>query len=169
MKPFLQEVGNYGVSQAQDRLTRVLEPGGIRSGDLTASQTVFEVTGAEVRWGSNKRYAAQVNYGGTIRPIPPKQALAIPIPDRLKRSGIGPGKADPQREILTFIPSTGGAKGNVIGLLVDEEGLFGGGKGQALYILAREVTQQARPHLFLDDEDVEEIEILFSDFIELTE
>ena len=169
-RELFERIGVLGMSSAARRLEQVLsdDPDAVRTGRLAASlrasrqggsspDTIFELGAFEVTIGSNVPYAAQVHFGGRIEPTGGRKAIAIPLLAQIKRSGIWPSEADPQRNILTFVPVDGGAKGNVIGLLVDEEGLFGQA-GEALYLLARYVDQEPRPFLFWDDDDRRTIE-----------
>lgn len=151
----MRMIGQHAVGQAAFRLTQVLsqDSGAVRTGALEASLTVFEATDQHVVVGSNLPYARQVHHGGRIEPVPPGKALAIPLDPSLQRLGIGPAELDPQRELLSFVPMRGGASGNVIGLLVDDEGEFGFGEGEALFALATHVDQEPRPYLYFDDED----------------
>ena len=162
-------VGVLGMSSSHARLqTHVSAEEGISTGKLAASLavteqgaggegTIFELEDDRVQVGSNLPYAAQKHYGGTIRPKPPGKALAIPLLDRIKRSGIGPGEADPNREIYDFVPVAGGVSGDVIGVLVDSEGLFGE-EGEAHYALASEVYQEGWRFMGWDGEDERTIE-----------
>ena len=152
----MQAIGQYAVTQSVGRLGQVLsdDPDGVRTGDLAQSIEVFEATDNRVVAGSNLGYAAQVNFGGRIDPTPPNKALAIPLPAKLKRSRQWPRQLDPNRDELSFVPIRGGASGNVIGLLVDDEGTFGFGRGEALFALAKYVDQPPRPYMYWDDEDL---------------
>jgi len=166
-RELLRLIGVHVMGQATHRLTQVLGMGGenaVRTGPLPASlnvspsgqgsaDTIFELSDERVEVGSNLRYAAQVHYGGRIVPKPPHKALAIPLPLRVKRNELWPSELDPDREVLDFVPKRGGASGNVIGLLVDTEGEFGFGEGEALYALAKHVDQEGKPYLYGDDED----------------
>lgn len=155
-RPLMEAIGVHAMGAALDRLTSVLKPDeGIRSGDLTASltaagpgtateHTVFRLSDHSVEVGTNLPYAAQVHFGGTIKPRQAK-SLAIPLPDALKRSGLGPREYDPTGERLHFRPVRGG-KPNVFGLLFDDD--------KPMYALAWSVTQPARPFMGLDDADI---------------
>lgn len=168
-RDLMLQVGVLGASSAVRRLSTVLsqEEDAVRTGRLGASltvatrgrsgpDTIFELSDDSVAVGTNLRYAAQVQFGGRIEPATGK-ALAIPLNKRLKRSRLWPRDLDPGRELLDFVPISGGASGNVIGLLVDSEGVFGP-EGDALYALASYVDQKARPFLFWDDDDMDVIE-----------
>ncbi|KPL10735.1 hypothetical protein AMJ85_05295 [candidate division BRC1 bacterium SM23_51] len=173
--PFLTACGMLLLASASRRLDTVLKHGDVvRSGTLEKSlqatgpgtgtpHTIFNVSEWEVYFGSSVPYAAQVNYGGTIYPDE-RDALAIPLTTELKRYGIGPLELDPTREVLKFVPTQKG-KPNVIGVLVDEEGLLGKGTGP-LYALAYLVRQEPRPFLYIDEEDVAEIQELWAVHLE---
>lgn len=160
----MRSIGEYGVGQAKFRLTQVLKPDSeVRTGDLQNSLTVFSVSDSRVVIGSNLVYAAQVHFGGTIRPRPGHKALAIPLLPALQRQQLGPLDIDPNRDFLTFMHYTGG-KPNVFGLLINPEaeltgrrrkkrGRLSGYPPGPLYALAYWVTQRARPYLYFDDED----------------
>lgn len=162
-RPLLKIIGEFGVSQAQERLTKVLKPdSAVRTGNLPASLTVFEVTNSKVVYGSNLVYAAQVHFGGTILPRDAK-ALAIPLLPALQRQQLSPRDLDPNREFLKFIPYTG-SKPNVFGLLINPKEDLTGRQRKArgrlpgyppgpLFALAYWVTQKPRPYLFLDEDD----------------
>jgi phage gpG-like protein len=161
---FLTATGAYLMGRGLTRLTQVLQmgPNVVRTGRLTASlsassrgsgsaNTVWEQDNDHVEVGSNLPYAAQVHYGGTITPRT-RKALAIPLPIALKRAlNNSPSEIDPGRKVLRFQHYRGG-KPNVIGLLIDDEGKLGFGKGP-LYALASSVTQDAHPYLFIDADD----------------
>ena len=170
-RPFFRNVGLLGMASSARRLSRVLgkkTEDAVRTGRLAASLTVgdpgavFELADFQVEFGSNLPYAAQVHYGGTIQPREAK-ALAIPLPVELKRARLWPSDLDPNRELLRFVPYTG-SKPNVFGLLIDPGEGPGprGGKGKGLtpygpgplYALAYWVTQEPRPFLYFDDEDI---------------
>lgn len=164
-KKLLKQVGVLLMSSAVDRLSSVLsqDADAVRTGKLGASlrvnkegsgssDTIFELSDALATVGSNLPYAAQVHHGGTIRPVSGK-LLAIPIPAKLKRSRRWPRDIDPQRKLLTFIPNDSGFGG----VLVDEEGVAGFGKG-VLFVLVPIVRQDPRPFLFVGDEDQQVIE-----------
>jgi phage gpG-like protein len=173
-RELMRAVGVLGMSSSHDRLqTHVSSREGISTGMLGASlqateqgaggaDTIFEVWANSVEVGSRVVYAAIRNFGGWIRPIPPGKALAIPLLERIKRSGVSPSEADPSREIYEFVPVPGGgAKGNVIGLLVDTENQFGarGGEvGEAHYVLVSEVYQEGWRFMGWDDGDERTIE-----------
>lgn len=197
-RTFLRKVGVLGLSSAVRRLGASLKMDrAIRTGRLMASlgaisdtaqkanpdrADVFELSNFEVTVGSNLEYAAQRQYGGTIVPREQK-ALAIPLPDALKRAGRGPRDLDPNRELLTFVPYRGG-KPNIIGFLVDpgdeiqvrnkrgklksrQVSRTGYGTGP-LFVLASSVTQAPNPFLFWSAEDQAEIENkLWSQFLGL--
>jgi len=163
----MEMVGHYQLSQAVQRLENVLSQGddAIQTGNLGASLTTFEVGDNYVTSGSNLVYAAQVQFGGIIEPVNAR-ALAIPLDPRLQRQKLGPLDIDPNREALQFIPYTG-SKPNVFGLLINpQEERDGGTKGRRdkgtlsgwptgpLYALAYWVSQEPRPYLYIDDEDV---------------
>ena len=166
----MESIGIVGMAGSKRRLIESLDPGAIHTSLLEASisvsgagsgdgDTIFEVGRAEVAIGSRVTYAAQQNFGGTILPRAPNEALAIPLTDELKRSGLGPREIDPTGDALTFIPTRGGASGNVIGILVLDEDDFGSGsEGTALFALARSVTQQGKFFMGWDEGDVETIE-----------
>jgi len=171
---FHEQIGLLGMSQAMSRLSDKMaaSEGGIRRGFLQNSfnvaragggggqdgatfsrsggdeHTILEADEQGGAYGSNLPYAAQRNFGGRITPTGGKKALAIPLDDRLRRHGISPSKLDPARKLLDFVRISGGASGNVFGLLVDNEGIVGqlaGGKkgeGEAVYALARYVDQE---------------------------
>ena len=162
-REFMEAVGVYAMSRAVERLETVLrqDADAIRTGRLAASltvgggrfgsnpDTVWNLSDTTIECGTNLVYAAQVQYGGDIFPVNAK-ALAIPLTPKLKRAGLWPSELDPNRDVLQFVPIQGG---NVIGLLIDEEGETAYGPGP-LYALARWVTQEARPYLYFDAEDV---------------
>ena len=164
-RTLMRRIGEFGVGQAKFRLTQVLraDADAVRTGDLQNSLTVFEVTDSRVIIGSNLVYAAQVHFGGTIVPRPPRKALAIPLVPALQRQQLGPLDIDPNREFLRFIPISS-AKPNVVGLLINPEaeltgrqrrkrGTLSGYPPGPLFALATSVTQRARPYLLFDDED----------------
>jgi len=151
----MRSLGQYAVTQAVGRLDQVLsDDADTRTGKLAASIEVFEAVDNRMVAGSNREYAAQVHRGGRIDPKPPNRALAIPLPAKLKRSRQWPRQLDPNRDELSFVPIRGGASGNVIGLLVDDEGTLGFGRGEALFALAKYVDQPPRPYMYWDDEDL---------------
>lgn len=155
----MRAIGVYALGQAVYRLENVLTMGEntIRTGRLGASlqvggaETVFELAHTRVVVGSNVPYAAQVQFGGRIEPKSGK-ALAIPLINALKRNQIWPSELDPQRELLDFMPASGGASGNVIGILIDPENALGFGE-EPLYALAQYVDQEPRPYLYFDHKD----------------
>jgi phage gpG-like protein len=167
----MRSIGVVGMAGSQMRLRNSLDPDEIHTGRLAGSlnvseagqggpNTIFEVGQHQVEIGSNVRYAAQKNFGGRIVPVHGK-ALAIPLLDRIKRTGIGPGKADPMREIYDFIPVRGGAKGNVIGILVDSENVFGARgneRGEAHYAIATFVDQVGSRFMGWDRNDERTVE-----------
>lgn len=150
----MRAIGVVGMAGSQMRLRNSLDPDEIHTGRLAASlnvsetgqgspNTIFLVEDRAVTIGSNLPYAAMKNFGGRIEPVH-GQALAIPLLERIKRSGIPPSVADPNREIYDFVPVRGGASGNVIGLLVDTENVFGARgreRGEAHYAIALYVDQ----------------------------
>ncbi len=177
-KRLLARVGTLATSSAVRRLSTVLKDDSeVRTGRLGASLgrngagNIFELSNDHVRVGTNLPYAAQVHYGGTIKPKNVK-ALAIPLNARLARQGIGPREFDPSGELLKFVPYKG-SKPNIIGLLVADEDIEfestikrGKRAGQKrimtigegpLFALASEVTQEPRPYLYFDDADIREI------------
>ena len=174
-RPLMRLIGEQGISRAQERLTQVLKPDAeVRTGNLAASLTIFDVTGTKVVIGSNLVYAAQVHFGGTILPKNAK-SLAIPLITSLKRQQLGPLDVDPGRELLQFVPFTG-SKPNVFGLLINPEqeltgrqrkkrGRMAGLPPGPLFALAFWVTQKARPFLFIDKEDREEIAAIYHDWL----
>ena len=175
-RPFLQACGVSLLEAAGGRLDTVLKRGAdvVRSGHLEKSlqatgpgtgsaDSIFDLGDLEVYVGSSLPYAAQVNEGGRIEPRDAK-ALAIPLTAQLQRHGIGPVELDPGRDVLRFVFSN--KKPNVIGVLIDEEGELGQGRGP-LYALARYVDQPARPYLYVDDENVQVmVEDLWPAFVE---
>lgn len=175
---FMRRVGVLGMTSAATRLSTSLKMDrSVRSGRLMASlqvtqdgrgseHTVFELSDLEVTVGSNLRYAKQLQDPVTIVPAEGK-ALAIPLPDALKRAGLWPRDLDPSRILLEFVPYHGG-KPNIIGFLVDpgEEALTpkrkrpttkkGGTTGYGpgpLFVLVSSVTQEPNPYLFWSDAD----------------
>jgi phage gpG-like protein len=173
----MRRIGQYGVAQAQYRLTRVLKPDAeVRTGSLANSLTVFEVSDHHVVMGSNLVYAAQVHHGGTIFPGPGRKALAIPVLASLQRQQLGPLDIDPNREHLQFIPFRS-SKPNVVGGLFNPDaeltgrqrkkrGRLSGYPPGLLFVLATSVTQKARPFLYFDDDDKRLIrEELFAQWI----
>jgi len=154
MGPLYKQVGTLLLSQAGERLTRVLkmEEAGVRSGRLAASLTqgdphnIYEQGQNSVRVGTNLAYAAQVQYGGTIYPREGR-ALAIPLVDRLKRDELWPRDLGPSRELLEYVPGKAGRAP----VLIDPTGELGYGEGP-LYALVASVTQEARPYLYIDDQ-----------------
>ena len=167
MRPVMEAIGHYEVGQAQYRLTQVLKPDAeVRTGDLQNSLTVFDVTDDLVTFGSNLVYAAQVHFGGTIEPKPGgAKALAIPLLPSLQRYHLGPLDLDPGRELLQFVPYTGG-KPNVFGLLVNpKDKQVAGYPPGPLFALARWVTQEPRPYLYIDDADVAEIAEMVGEYL----
>lgn len=111
--------------------------------------------------GTALRYAAQVQFGGTILPVKGK-ALAIPITPKLKRSRLSPRDIDPSREKLVFRPFRSAGKPNVIGGLFDDGGVGPTGRprqsvtGQGsglLFVLVTSVTQKPRPFLYWSSDD----------------
>ena len=154
---FMKQVGTLGVSSSLRRLNdSVSQSDGLSTGLLGDSLTMFEITIDEAVIGSNLPYAAIRNFGGIIRPRTAK-ALAIPLVDKLKRIGLSPRDVDPQREILDFVPASGGRSGNVFAVLIDEEGQLGFG-AVPRYALATHVEQEGAFFLGWDDEDVRTIE-----------
>ena len=166
MRGFLTKVNVQLMGSAVKRLIDGYSPENkIRSGFLAASMrvgstgtggsgdTIFEVGDDYGEVGSAMPYAAQHHFGGTITPVSGK-ALAIPLPDSLKRAGLWPRDLDPGRDKLTFIPEDDG--GNVRGYLVDDEGTMEFGKGP-LFVLVAHVTQEPRPFLLVGDEDLDAI------------
>jgi len=183
-RTFMRRVGVLGMSSAASRLSTSLRTDkAVRSGRLMASlqvtqdgrgseHTVFELSDLEVTVGSNLRYAKQVQDPVTIVPSEQK-ALAIPLPDSLKRAGLWPRDLDPSRELLQFVPYRGG-KPNIIGFLVDpgdevrirnkrgklksrQISRTGYGPGP-LFVLVSSVTQTPNPYLFWSDADQAVIE-----------
>ena len=154
LRPLLKQIGTLMLSQAVERLPRVLkmEEGGVRTGRLAASllvgdgNNVWELGENTVRVGSNLAYAAQVQFGGPITPVSGK-FLAIPLVDQLKRDQLWPRDLDPNREILEFVPSqTGRAP-----VLMDPENQLGYGT-DPLYALVPSVTKGEQPFLYIDEE-----------------
>ncbi len=173
-RKLMRQIGILEMISAERRLEVLLAQkadGGVRSGKLKASitagtqgrgggDTIFSLSDESVEVGSNLPYAAIRQFGGTILPKKPGGALAIPLTDQLKRSGQSPTEFD-----LSFVPITGGASGNVFGLLVDKKNKKDG-KGEPLYALAREVTQAGTPYLFISDDDLRVIqEELWPEFL----
>jgi len=176
-RPLMKQIGVLQMSSAVNRLTQVLAQhpdGGVRSGRLMASiragaqgnggnDTVFALSNDAIGVGSNLPYAAIRQFGGTILPKKPGGALAIPLVDALKRSGQSPLEFD-----LSFQPIIGGATGNVFGLLIDDTGEAGFGEDEPLYALARSVTQEGTPYLFVSEDDLQVIrEDLWPQFLGL--
>lgn len=170
-RELMKQIGIVGMRGSFERLRKSLDAGGIKTARLAGSlnvaadggggttNTIFDLQKERVVIGSNLPYAAQKNFGGRIEPRPPNKALAIPLTDSLKRSGIGPRGIDPSGDSLAFVPIVGGASGNVFGLLVVDDDDFGGNRqGTALFALARYVDQE--PSLFMgwDGGDVQVIE-----------
>ncbi len=169
-KPLMKQLGVFALSSALLRLPEVLsdDPNAIRTGRLQASYTVdfngngnqnsiFKLSESSVEVGSNLPYAHKVQVGGRIQSSRPGGALAIPLQDRLKREQLWPSELDPGRDHLSFIPIRGGASRNVIGLLIDDENVFGFGKDEALFAIAKYVDLKPRPHLFWSPGDVKEV------------
>lgn len=168
-KRLMSKVAVHVMRTSGQRLETVLrqDTKGIRSGRLSASIQAFEITDLRAVVGSNMPYAAQVHFGGIIEPREAK-ALAIPLDDRLKRQGLGPREVDPTGELLRFVPYTG-SKPNIFGLLVDPgvQGPLGKRKRKReggtpygpgpLYALAYWVNQEARPYMYVDENDLREI------------
>ncbi len=171
MRPFLEKVGEFGMSQAQLRLSERMSPsadavtGGHLMNSLTVGgpKSIFELADNQVEYGSNVRYAAQVNFGGIIEPATGK-ALAIPLTPQLKRDGLWPREFD--RGVLRFQQYSGG-KPNVFGLLIDDGEELKGRQRKVrgktkygpgpLFALAYWVRQEGKHFLELTDEDLEEI------------
>lgn len=171
LTPLHRRVGMLMMSQALTRLTSFVKPEqfkpGIRQSLMVGTQgrgggdTIFAITKGSATVGSNVAHAAITQKGGVIRPKPPLKALAVPVTDQLKRAGLWP--RDFAEGVLTFIPSKTGPP-----VLVDEEGKGGFGKG-VLYVLLKSVTRPARPFLFFDAADEEEIGLMTVDFLEEAE
>lgn len=169
-KPLMKQIGVFALSSALLRLPEVLsdDPDAIRTGRLQASyavnlngdgnqNSIFKLSESTVEVGSNLPYAHKVQVGGRIQSSRPGGALAIPLQDRLKREQLWPSELDPGRDHLSFIPIRGGASNNVIGLLIDDENVFGFGEDAALFAIAKYVDLKPRPHLFWSPEDIEEV------------
>ena len=150
-RPLMTAVGVSGMGAMHRQLVAGLkmEDAGIRTGRLTGSllahgpgqgtqDSVFEVSGFHAEVGTSVPYAAQVNLGGTIRPREAK-ALAIPLTDKLKRSGLWPRDLDPGREKLELIPLKTGDGA----VLIDPTGELGFGT-KPLFVLKRSVTQEGK-------------------------
>lgn len=165
VRDFLVSVGVLILSSAVRRLQTVLKQDdkAVRTGRLAQSlqagrdgvageDTVFDISGSTLTVGSNVPYAAQVQRGGRINPKTAR-ALAIPLQAQIQRQGFSPREIDPDRTLLSFRPARGGASGQVFGILVDEEGIFGRGEGLPLYALAEFVDQPPRPFLLIDEHD----------------
>lgn len=172
----MTRIGLFAQEQARSRIrAQVAQGEGISSGRLMASfevgnpESIFEVNRHSVVVGTNLRYAAQRQFGGTIYPKD-GDALAIPLDDKLKRHGIWPRELDPTRDILEFRPTKGTGKPNVFGVLVnpketvetiDKRGrkrkkqkpVLSGYPAGPLYALAYLVRQEANPFLYWSDAD----------------
>jgi hypothetical protein len=135
------------------------DPDAVRTGRLAASLRVsargaasgdgiFDLGDDFVRVGSSVPYARQLQFP---KPILPKKgkALAIPLTTKLKRQQVSPRDIDPQRQVLSFIPSD---DGRGIGVLIDEKNQLGFGTAPLFALVAR-VTQEPRPFLFWSEDD----------------
>ncbi len=168
---FFDNVGVYVRQQMHDRLVaqvsnQQLRSPGLRQALLQPTTTpggVYDLGNAHVEVGSNLPHAHKIHVGGPIVPKSGK-ALAIPILDHHKRESIWPRDLDPGRKILTFIPAK--RPGGLIGVLVDQEGRLGFGENKALYRLVTKVSLTPRPYLYLDQGDLEEIELMLTDHLE---
>lgn len=109
-----------------------------------------------VEFGTNLIYARQRHFGGVLKPKKAK-ALAVPV------AGLSRAMRRPRRwgDRLKFIPSkTPG--GNTVGVLATKErntrsarkGGAGKWKWVAQFILRKEVTQEPRPFLLFQDDDM---------------
>lgn len=162
-RDLMKLIGVHAMGQAVGRLSSVLSMDSeTRTGRLAASlavspdgtgnsDSVFELSEASVRVGTNVPYARQVQIGGVIKPATVK-ALAIPLVPRLARERLWPRHLDPDREVLQFVADTG-SKPNIIGLLVNPEGGLEEWPAGPLYALAYRVTQDPHPFLYFDEED----------------
>ena len=156
LRPWLEQVGNLLLSSMLGRLTERLKMGDdvIRTGRLTASldpnvpgtDQIRDLSAATVEVGSNVPYAAQVNFGGPIRPKTGR-ALAIPLTDALKRSGRWPRQFGPDE--LVFVESK---KPGVIGLLYEKTGT-GRLKKRAAFLLTGGVQQKGKHFAVIDEDD----------------
>ncbi len=173
LRPVLVALGVYLMGAAQDRLVRglAMSEGGVRSGRLTASlhvgaagqagsgDSMFELSAGSVEVGTNVPYAAQRQFGGTIRPKPPLKCLAVPLVDALKRDALWPRDLDPNHEILVRLPSRSGG-----GVLIDPENELGYGTGP-LFFLAREVHQEGLEFVGISEADAEEIDSIYHEMV----
>ncbi len=187
-RPFLEEVGRLGRTSAVNRLPSVLKQDGdaVRTGLLAgsiqgsgkgAAYTIFNLSDLKVEFGTNLRYAAQVQNGGRIDPKNAK-ALAIPLTRQLKIAQLSPSEL-PQatQDELVFLPTS--KRPNIIGVLLlpakskallEEPNANRKGRrinpdkgkkrkdGILLYAIAKYVDQQPRPFLFWSDADTREVE-----------
>ena len=168
MRRFHDVVGTYLAGQLRDRLkaqvsSRQLRSPGLRQAlaqPATAAGGVYEANESHVVVGSNLPHAAQVHFGGTIRPVRGK-ALAIPLTDQLKRSGRWP--SDFGRDELAFVPSE--ESSGVVGFLFAKTAK-GRRRGKPLFMLVTKVTQRARPYAYIDGNDVDRIKQLWSEHLD---
>lgn len=150
-RPLMTAVGVSGMGAMHRQLIAGLkmEDAGIRTGRLTGSllvhgpgqgtdDSVFDVSDFRAEVGTNVPYAAQVNFGGAIRPRTAK-ALAIPLTDKLKRSGLWPRDIDPGRDKLQLIPCKSGDGA----VLLDPTGELGYGT-KPLFALKSQVYQEGK-------------------------
>lgn len=116
------------------------------SGGLLES-IVDEVAGSTLRVGTNKSYAAQRHFGGTVKGK--GKLLAIPVDPSNKRRPKHYGKR------LRWAPVKKKG-GNVQGLLVERQAGRRGKAGKVVtrFLLVREVTQPARPFLLFQPDDI---------------
>ena len=138
---------------------------------------------AELSVFSLRPHARIQQEGGTILPKTGK-ALAIPLTDELRKSGLWPRHLDPDRSQMQFIP-VHGANPNVIGILVPKEPKSGKGKrgkrrrpgvrasfrkkpftGKALYVLVKQTQIKAQPYLYWDEADMDRAVQLLGVYVE---
>lgn len=173
LRDMLRNMGVRALSSMTRRLVESYEPDGYRTGLLQNSlqpggpSNILDVSndaaGPVVSAGSRVEYAAQMDRGGTIKPKRGK-ALAIPLTLQIRRSLQSPRDLDPDRSILTFLPS----KGKSIGVLIDPENELGFGTAP-LFALVAQVTQEPKRYIAWDADDARfTVDVLYPQFLDAT-
>lgn len=168
LTPAMKLIAAYGVSSTVLRFRTQTGPGGVpwppsrrdgqtlRDSGRLVSSIAPDSGDRWASWGTNVKYAAVHQFGGTIRPVT-RRFLAVPI----HPAGEGKWPSEwPEGEL--FLVTRGEGEGSGPATLCRRRGED---QVEAIYLLLRSVTMPQRPFLGVDDDDLVELREILVDHV----